>query len=131
MQTRQSDPWDVYDPNCPSREVLDLITRRWTVLVIGVLDEGPQRFGQLQRRVGGISAKVLTQVLRALARNGLIARTLYPEIPPRTEYTLTELGRELVAPLGALRDWAERNIHTIIAARDAAQARSGNSSTSL
>ena len=119
MRSIQTTSWDVYDPNCPSRAVLDLIARRWTVLVIGALTDGPQRFGQLQRVVGGISAKVLTQVLRALARDGLVIRTLYPEIPPRTEYTLTELGQALVAPLGALRDWAEDNIETIIAVRAA------------
>ena len=117
MQAPYPSSWDVYDPNCPSREVLDLIARRWTVLVIGALTEGPQRFGQLQRTVGGISAKVLTQVLRELARNGLVTRTLYPEIPPRTEYTLTELGQSLVAPLGALRHWAEGNMKAIIAVR--------------
>ena len=117
MQTSHPTSWSVYDPNCPSRAVLDLIARRWTVLVIGALTEGPQRFGQVQRRVGRISAKVLTQVLRDLAWNGLITRTLYPEIPPRTEYTLIELGHGLVAPLGALRNWAEDNIEAIIAVR--------------
>ena len=112
--------WDVYDPDCPSRTVLDLIARRWTVLIVGALAGGPQRFGQLRRRVGGISAKVLTQVLRELARNGLVTRTLYPEIPPRTEYELTELGEALIGPIGALVDWAEDNIETIIAIRIAA-----------
>ena len=110
-------PWDVYHPSCPSRTVLDLIGGRWTVLVIGALADGPRRFGQLERRAGGISAKVLAQVLRSLARNGLVTRTLYPEVPPRTEYELTELGKALIAPLGALREWAEGNIETILAAR--------------
>ena len=112
--------WDVYDPDCPSRTVLDLIARRWTVLIVGALADGPRRFGQLRRTVGGISAKVLTQVLRDLARNGLITRTLYPEIPPRTEYALTDLGQALIGPLAALRDWAEDNIETIITIRIAA-----------
>lgn len=117
METTHPDHWDVYDPNCPSRAVLDLVARRWTVLIIGALSSGPQRFGHLQRTVGGISAKVLSQVLRELARDGLVTRTLYPEIPPRTEYALTELGRALVVPLAALRDWAEANIEAIIETR--------------
>lgn len=116
--------YDVFDPNCPSRTVLDLIGSRWTVLVIGALTDGPRRFGKLQRAVGGISAKVLTQTLRALERDGAVTRTLYPEIPPRTEYELTELGRDLVGPLAALRAWAETHIETIIASRTAANARS-------
>lgn len=106
--------YDVFDPNCPSRTVLDLIGGRWTVLLIGALEDGPQRFGQLERAAGGISAKVLTQVLRSLERDGLVARTLYPEIPPRTQYELTDLGRELVGPLRALRGWAEMHIDQII-----------------
>ena len=120
MQDHHPATWDVYDPDCPSRTVLDLIARRWTVLIVGALADGPRRFGQLRRTVGGISAKVLTQVLRDLARNGLITRTLYPEIPPRTEYALTDLGQALIGPLGALRDWAEDNIETIITIRIAA-----------
>jgi DNA-binding HxlR family transcriptional regulator len=119
MRQRPEQPiaWDVYDPACPSRTVLDLIGGRWTVLVIGALADGPVRFGELQRRAGGISAKVLTQVLRALARDGLITRTLYPEVPPRTEYQLTSLGVELIEPLSSLREWAEDNIEAIIAVR--------------
>lgn len=124
MAMRRSDaiaaePWNVYDPNCPTRTVLDLIASRWTVLVIGALTQGPRRFGQLEREAGGISAKVLTQVLRALERDGLVTRTLFAEVPPRTIYELTELGSALTFPLGALRDWAEDNIETILAARAA------------
>lgn len=115
-----TDPqWDIYDPNCPSRTVLDLVGGRWTVMVIGALADGPQRFGQLQRRAGGISAKVLTQVLRALVRDGLITRTMFPEVPPHTEYRLTPLGTQLIAPLDGLRAWAEGNIGSILAAREA------------
>lgn len=115
-----TDPqWDIYDPNCPSRTVLDLIGGRWTVMVIGALADGPQRFGQLHRRAGGISPKVLTQVLRALARDGLITRTIFPEVPPHTEYQLTALGTRLIAPLHGLRNWAEQNIGSILAAREA------------
>ncbi|HEX7490468.1 MAG TPA: helix-turn-helix domain-containing protein [Candidatus Limnocylindrales bacterium] len=117
MEPPKSPPWNVYDPRCPSRTVLDLIGGRWTVLLIGALAEDPRRFGELQRQLGGISAKVLTQVLRALVRDGLATRTLYPEVPPRTEYRLTELGEALIPPLAALRDWAEVNIETILESR--------------
>ena len=109
--------YDVFDRNCPSRTVLDLIGGRWTVLVIGALQDGPRRFGQLERAASGVSAKVLTQVLRALERDGIVSRTVYAEVPPHTEYELTELGRELVAPLSALRGWAEANIEAIIVQR--------------
>jgi DNA-binding HxlR family transcriptional regulator len=123
MDDARAPVWNVFDPNCPSRTVLDLIGGRWTVLVIGALAEGPRRFGQLEREAGGISAKVLTQTLRALERDGLLTRTIYPEIPPHTEYELTSLGRDLIDPLAALRGWAETHIETIIATRAEADAR--------
>jgi DNA-binding HxlR family transcriptional regulator len=110
--------YDVFDPRCPSRTVLDLIGGRWTVLVIGALQNGPRRFGQLERQAGGISAKVLTQVLRALERDGLVTRRVYAEVPPHTEYELTDLGCGLVDPLAALRAWAEGNIEGIIERRE-------------
>ena len=122
MSDAETPVWNVFDPNCPSRTVLDLIGGRWTVLVIGALADGPRRFGQLERAAGGISAKVLTQTLRALERDGLLTRTLFPEIPPHTEYELTPLGRELIEPLAALRGWAETHIETIIATRAEADA---------
>jgi DNA-binding HxlR family transcriptional regulator len=128
VKSSSNAPWNVYDPRCPSRTVLDLIGGRWTVLVIGSLAEGPQRFGALQRQAGGISAKVLTQVLRALVRDGLATRTLYPEIPPRTEYRLTELGQALIEPLAALRGWAEGNIEAILESRSAHDDHGGGAS---
>lgn len=109
--------YDVFDRNCPSRTVLDLIGGRWTVLVIGALQDGPRRFGQLERAADGVSAKVLTQVLRALERDGIVSRTVYAEVPPHTEYALTDVGRELVGPLTALREWAEAHIEAIIVQR--------------
>jgi DNA-binding HxlR family transcriptional regulator len=117
MNPIPSNHWDVYNPNCPSRVTLDLIARRWTVLLVGMLASGPKRFGELERGLGGISAKVLAQVLRELARNGLVTRTLYPEVPPRTVYALTDMGETLVVPLAALRDWAEDNIEAIYRVR--------------
>ncbi|MFN8620874.1 MAG: helix-turn-helix domain-containing protein [Chloroflexota bacterium] len=111
-------PFDVFSAACPSRTVLDIIGARWTVLIIGALEDGPRRFGELERAAGGISAKVLTQVLRSLERDGLVTRTLYPEVPPHTEYALTPLGQDLVEPLRALRDWSEAHIEQILESRE-------------
>ncbi len=107
---------DVYSRDCPSRVALDRIGDRWTVLIIGLLENGPRRFSGI-RDAMGISPKVLTQTLRTLERDGLVARSAYAEIPPRVEYSLTPLGLTLCEPLAAIRDWAEGRIHEILAAR--------------
>jgi DNA-binding HxlR family transcriptional regulator len=107
---------DVYAPSCPSRVVLDRIGDRWTALIVGMLEDGPRRFGEI-RDAMGITGKVLTQTLRTLERDGLSTRTAYPEIPPRVEYALTPLGRTLSEPLAAIRDWAETHVHDIVRAR--------------
>lgn len=111
--------YDVYDPGCPSRTALRLIGDRWTALVVGVLAEQPRHFGELRRRVPGISQKMLTQTLRSLQRDGLVSRTALATSPVRVEYALTPLGVSLVEPLVALRDWAESHIPEILAARQA------------
>ena len=91
-------PPNVYSSTCPTRQVLDRIADKWTALVIGALEDGPQRFSQIQRRIDGISQKMLTQTLRSLERDGLIERHVYAEVPPRVVYTLTPLGKTLCAP---------------------------------
>ncbi|MCL4255061.1 MAG: helix-turn-helix transcriptional regulator [Anaerolineae bacterium] len=108
---------NVYTSNCPTREVLDRIGDKWTALIIGVLEEGTMRFSDIQRRIGGISQKMLTQTLRSLERDGLITRTIYPEVPPRVEYTLTPLGETLTQALAAIRRWAEANIDEVVASQ--------------
>ena len=114
-----ADPqWDPYDRNCPTRRVLDRIGDRWTVLVVGALDDGPMRFGEITRRIDGISQKMLTQTLRGLERDGLVKRTVYPQVPPRVEYELTEAGRTLREPLKALEDWATTHIGGVLEARE-------------
>jgi DNA-binding HxlR family transcriptional regulator len=110
---------DVYDKNCPTRQVLDRIADKYTVLVIIFLQDTPRRFSELQRMITGISQKVLTQTLRSLERDGLLTRTVYPEVPPRVEYALTPLGETLIEPLAALREWAEANIEAIVVAQQA------------
>ena len=97
---------NVLSAQCPTRLVLDLIADKWTTLVIYLLSCGPRRYGELQREIGGISQKMLTQTLRKLEEDGLVNRTVYPEIPPHTEYALTDLGATLRQPLGALCQWA-------------------------
>jgi DNA-binding HxlR family transcriptional regulator len=108
---------NVYASNCPTREVLDRIGDKWTALIIGVLEEGTMRFSDIQRRIGGISQKMLTQTLRNLERDGLVTRTIYPQVPPRVEYTLTPLGKTLTQALAAIRHWAEANINQVTAAQ--------------
>lgn len=108
---------DVLDADCPSRQVLDRIADKWTALIIRVLADGTHRFGQLQRRVGGISQKMLTQTLRELERDGLVERTVHPVVPPHVEYRLTPLGRSLRQPLDAICAWAEAHLAQMLAAR--------------
>ena len=94
-----------YDRNCPSRRLLDRIGDRWTVLIVGTLAGGPMRFGQIARHVDGVSQKMLTQTLRAMERDGLVRRTVYPVVPPKVEYALTDLGCSFGEPIRALGGW--------------------------
>jgi DNA-binding HxlR family transcriptional regulator len=102
--------YNVYDSNCPTRAALDLIADKWAVLILGLLEDGPRRFSALQRGIEGISQKMLTQTLRELERDGLISRTIYPEVPPHVEYALSALGCTLSEPISAVRRWAEEHI---------------------
>ena len=109
---------DAFDPDCPTRLVLDRVGDKWTVLVIDALSDGPLRFTQLRDRIGGVAPKVLTQTLRTLERDGLLTRTVHAQVPPRVDYEVTELGRSLSAPLAALTDWAETHVGRILQARE-------------
>src|ERR1700754_3489722 len=102
-RTGEHDAHDVYGRLCPCRDVLDLIADKWSTLVIGALEDGPQRFGALQRRLDGVTPKVLSATLKRLAASRLVDRTVYPAVPAHVEYALTDLGETLVAPLAALR----------------------------
>jgi DNA-binding HxlR family transcriptional regulator len=117
VETIQHPP-DVFARECASRVVLDRIGDRWTVLIVVALSTGALRFSQLRTRIEGITPKVLTQTLRALERDGLITRTIYAEVPPRVEYELTALGRDLLAPIDAVRVWAEEHAARIVANRE-------------
>jgi DNA-binding HxlR family transcriptional regulator len=108
---------EMYATSCPTRQILDRIGDKWTTLVIGLLADGPLRFSQIRRRIGGISQKMLTQTLRSLERDGLVSRTIYAEVPPRVEYQLTELGETLCEPIAMIRNWALEHIVEVMAAQ--------------
>jgi DNA-binding HxlR family transcriptional regulator len=112
-------PWNVFDNNCPTRLVLDRIADKWTVLIIRRLSDGTLRFAQIRRAVDGISQKVLTNTLRGLERDGIVTRRIYASVPPRVEYSLTELGRSLSDMVGQICGWAEANIEKVQHARAA------------
>ena len=114
---------DVYNGDCPTRQVLDRVGDKWTALIMGMLEGRPKRFSELQRSIVGISHKMLTQTLRNLERDGLVHRTLYPEVPPRVEYTLTPLGETLGTPIAAIRHWAEEHIAEVTVAQTVYDAR--------
>jgi len=103
------------------RAVSDVLARvgdKWSVLVVTRLGEGALRFNELRRSIGGISQRMLTLTLRGLERDGLVTRTVYPTIPPRVDYALTPLGRDLLSPVSALGAWAIRNQAKIARARE-------------
>jgi DNA-binding HxlR family transcriptional regulator len=102
---------------CPTREVLDLVGDKWSVLIVVLLGQQTHRFGELHRRIEGISQRMLTLTLRALVRDGLVIRTPHATVPPRVDYELTDLGRSLLDPLCALHTWAEAHGDDIVAAR--------------
>ena len=113
----------VYAKDCASRQVLNRIGDTWSVLIVASLADGPLRYSGLAARIDGISPKMLTQTLRALERDGMISRTVYPVIPPRVDYELTDLGRSLLGLVNDLVVWSEKHISDVATARDAFDAR--------
>lgn len=97
--------------------VLSRIGDKWTVLIIMALRDGPRRFNEIKRTVDGVSQRMLTITLRGLERDGLVTRTVFPTIPPRVDYALTDLGRSLQKPVIALGEWAFANQSAIEGAR--------------
>ena len=110
---------DPCDAGCPSRDILDLIGDRWSLLLLLVIAQGHHRNGELKRRIGGISQKMLTQTLRALEANGLVERRDFQTVPPHVEYHLTPLGQSLGEAVGPLFGWIEREFGAVVAAREA------------
>jgi DNA-binding HxlR family transcriptional regulator len=125
--------WDTRN-DCEVRQILDRIADKWSLLAIALLEERTLRFTELQRRIDGISQRMLTVTLRQLERDGLVERTVYPVVPPRVEYSLTPLGATLHATINTLVTWTEEHQPEIATARAAYDARAaeaqGNSPAS-
>jgi DNA-binding HxlR family transcriptional regulator len=110
--------WNMLKQRCPTRQVLDRVADRWTMLVITSLSaEQPLRFSELRRRIEGVSQKMLTQTLRGLERDGLITRSVFPTVPVTVEYALTDLGASLADAVAGIRAWAYTNMDAIEHAR--------------
>lgn len=101
--------------SCPIQRTIALIGDKWKIIVICTLRDGTKRFSELQRAMEGITPKVLTRQLRDLERDGIIERRVYPQVPPRVEYSLTSLGRSLLPILAQLHDWAVANSGALLA----------------
>jgi DNA-binding HxlR family transcriptional regulator len=97
---------DTFDENCIVNHAFALLADKWSLLVLLVLAQGTKRYSELQRQIHGVSPKMLTQTLRTLEQRELVARQIFPEVPPRVEYSLTDFGRSLSPPLAALCEWA-------------------------
>jgi DNA-binding HxlR family transcriptional regulator len=105
---------NVFKKDCPSRKVLTLISSKWVCLVVKALSEKPHRPAELLKKIDGISHKVLTQTLRNLEKNRLVTRQIHASVPPKVEYSLTELGQELQKPLKEVCGWAEAHALELI-----------------
>jgi DNA-binding HxlR family transcriptional regulator len=110
-------PPNPYDSKCPTRIVLDRIADKWTVLVLGVLSQRPLRFNQLRREIDGLTQKMLSQTLKALERDGLVARKVIPSAPVTVEYSITPLGATLSATVDELQRWARDHIGEVVQAQ--------------
>ena len=117
MNDMSDQGWNPYAAGCPTRMVLDRIGDKWTVLVLGLLGRAPMRFNALQRAIEGLSHKVLSQTLKAMERDGLVARESFATVPVTVEYSLTPLGESLGGLVGGLIVWAEDNAAALLAAR--------------
>lgn len=105
--------FNVYSDKCPSRNILEAISDKWSILIIGLLSQKIYRFGELKRGVCGISQKMLMQTLQKLEKYGLVARQSFPVLPLKVEYSLTQLGKELSIILSTLTEWTESNMEQI------------------
>ncbi|MGW1894299.1 winged helix-turn-helix transcriptional regulator [Streptomyces sp. NPDC002004] len=111
-------PYDVFSRSCPSRGTLEHVTGRWGALTLGALHDGTFRFNELRRRVDGVSEKMLSQTLHALERDGLVHRDAQPTNPPRVDYELTPLGRQVTERLKALIELVEDRMDEVLQAQE-------------
>lgn len=105
---------ELFEPKCPSREILRDVTSRWGALVLVALLSGTYRFSELRRRIGGVSEKMLAQTLQKLEADGFVRRRSLPVVPPHVEYSLTPLGKEIAEQVESLTDWIESNMPRIL-----------------
>ncbi|MFD5077336.1 winged helix-turn-helix transcriptional regulator [Streptomyces sp. NPDC058371] len=110
--------YDAFIKNCPTNQLLTRISDKWVSLVVCALADGPLRYSDLGRKIAGVSPKMLTQTLRSLERDGILARTVTPSVPVRVDYELTPLGHSLGCLLSAVKDWAELHIEQVNEARE-------------
>jgi len=111
--------YDVYEDACPTRLVLDRLADKWSLLILDRLHDGPMRFNALKRDIKRVTQKVLTQTLRKLERDGLVARSVFATVPVTVEYALTPLGHTLTDTVASLTHWAEHNMDAVLAAQAA------------
>ncbi|SHL04224.1 winged helix-turn-helix transcriptional regulator [Actinacidiphila paucisporea] len=116
--TEAADPYAPCEDDCGIRDVLDRLGDRWSVLLVVELAKGTRRFRELQHAVPGISQRMLSVTAKRLVRDGLVERTVYPTIPPRTDYRLTATGRSFAGAVAALADWSRTHKDAIAASRD-------------
>ena len=109
---------EVLARDCPSREILNHVCSRWSVLVLVVLLDGMHRFSELRRKIGGVSEKMLSQTLQSLEQDGFVDRKALPVVPPHVEYRLTAMGKEVALQMDGLTTWIEENLPRILAARE-------------
>ncbi|MEU5533974.1 helix-turn-helix domain-containing protein [Streptomyces sp. NPDC020362] len=110
--------YDAFLRSCPTNQLLGRLSDKWVSLVVSALYSGPQRYSDIGRRIAGVSPKMLTQTLRTLERDGIVARTVTPSVPVRVDYELTPLGHSLAGLLMAVKDWAESHFDEVRAARE-------------
>ena len=118
QRERAKQEFDAFLADCPSRLVLDRISDKWVTLVICSLEDGPQRFSEVSRRLAGVSQKMLTQTLRSLERDGMLTRTVTPTVPVTVTYELTDLGRSLQDVMYGIKVWAEAHMDEVLANRE-------------
>ncbi|MBE9049786.1 helix-turn-helix transcriptional regulator [Nostocales cyanobacterium LEGE 11386] len=109
---------ELFTLNCPTQQILDVITDKWSVIVLYCLAYRSRRYNEIQRRIEGISQKVLTQTLRKLERHGLVERQVLSQMPPSVEYSLTPLGKTLIEPLLAIANWSREHFSEVVASRN-------------
>lgn len=115
--TQQLRDGNLFEEQCPSRDVLKHVTSRWGVLILVALRDGTHRFSDLRRKMGGVSEKMLAQTLQWLEQDGFVNRVSYPVVPPHVEYSLTPLGEDVSEKVAALADWIEINLPQVMASR--------------